>query len=131
MLISVVIYPDLVDEVSWCWRWLIMEISSKLFLNVSPFSSAIHEGHGGVCAVTHGCDVRLVMQLQTHLSLIVWQAQNVQLWGSFKLQLVRPNLLSSSMLHVPNEREMQDSVLKNLGDFLSLHTGFKILKLIA
>lgn len=26
------------------------------------------------------CHVRLVTQLPTHLSLIVWQAQNVQLW---------------------------------------------------
>lgn len=61
MLISVVIYPDLADEVSWFRRWLIMEINSKLFLNVGHFSSALHEGHREVCAVTHRSDVRLVM----------------------------------------------------------------------
>lgn len=109
MLISVVIYPDLVDEVS--WRWLIIEINRKLVLNMGHFPSALHEGHRDMCAVTHHCDVTLVMQLQTHLSLIVWQAQNVQLWYSFKLQLVWPNLSSSSVLHMPNEREMHDCTL--------------------
>lgn len=71
MLISVVIYPDLVDEVSWCQRRLIMEINSKLFLNTGHFSSALLEGHREACAATHRHDVRLVMQLQAHLSLIV------------------------------------------------------------
>lgn len=42
------------------------------------------------------------MQLQSHLSLIVWQAQNVYLWCSLKLQLVQLNLLSFSLPDVEN-----------------------------
>lgn len=104
MLISVVIYPDLVDEVSQCWRWLIMEINANLFLNAghSP-PQPLHEGQRDAPTVAH--DVTLVMQLQSHLSLIVWQAQNVYLWCSLKLQLVRLNLLSFRLADVCGSRE--------------------------
>lgn len=106
MLISVVIYPDSVDEVSRCWRWLITEINANLFLNMghSP-PQPLHEGQRDAPTVTHCHDVTLVMQLQSHLSLIVWQAQNVYLWCSLKLQLVRLNLLSFRLPGVCCSRE--------------------------
>lgn len=45
--IGVVICSNLVG-LSWCRRWLIMEINSKFFLNVCHFFSALYEGYGEV-----------------------------------------------------------------------------------
>lgn len=118
ILIWLMKYPGV--DADWLWKSAV-----NCFWTWATSPQCSMKGTGEVCAVTHCRDVRLVMQLQTHLSLIVWQAQNVQLWCSFKLQLVRPNLPSSSMLHVLNERKMQDSVLKNLRGFCSLHTSVR------
>lgn len=89
-------YPSV--DADWLWK------STVICFWTWATSPSLHEGQRHAHTGTHCHDVTLVMQLQSHLSLIVWQAQNVYLCCSFKLQLVRLNLLSFSVACVETQR---------------------------